>query len=254
MDPHLLDAVLHTATHAARAAGALMREHAGRVVIDHEKAGNQDIVTAIDQACQKLIEDAVGAAFPAHRLLGEESVAAGSKASTAATIAAVVGQPGWLWVIDPIDGTTNFVAGIPFSVVSIGVSHDGELQVGVVYDPYRDELFSAVKGRGTWLHTAGGAARRQCVVSPEPLMRNALFAYGLHHTPSVAHTMLDGVRAITDVSRGARCLGSAALHLVGGVATRGLRPRCVWMTRRVRQSSGMLTPPSLGDEQSIPTS
>ncbi len=117
------------------------------------KASAQDLVTVVDKACQDDIEGAVLDAFGApgeggsgHHLLGEESVAAGSAASTAALDELLASE--WLWVVDPIDGTTNFVQSAPLSVVSIGVAFRGEVVVGVIYDPYRNELFSAVRGQG----------------------------------------------------------------------------------------------------------
>lgn len=96
---------------------------------------------------------------------------------------------------------------MPFSCVSIGVAHRGTVVVGVVFEPYRNELFTAVRGRGARLNGAALA------VSADGALSRAFFSYGLNTSRAIAHAMLDGVRAITDVSRGARCLGSAALHL-----------------------------------------
>jgi myo-inositol-1(or 4)-monophosphatase len=135
--PEELERILQTATRAAKEAGAVIRDNAGRTAVDHEKASNQDLVTAVDVRCQRIIEDAIRAEHPTHSTLGEESVDAGSAASAAAI--AELAQREFLWVIDPLDGTTNFVHGLPFSAVSIGVAHRGRVVVGVVYEPYRGE-------------------------------------------------------------------------------------------------------------------
>ena len=201
----LLDAILAVAVSAARGAGALMREHAGRTAVDKAKATSQDLVTAVDTACQELITAAVAGAFPEHAFLGEESVPPGAEASAAAIRALVARE--WLWVVDPIDGTTNFIQGLPASVVSIAVAHRGTVMVGVIYEPYRDDLFTAVRGRG---------ARRNgepIAVSPDAAMRNAVFGFGTHHTPHVCSAMLRGVGAVAPRCRGVRSFGSAALHL-----------------------------------------
>lgn len=146
--------MLAVACAAARKAGDRMLASIGTAsaAVEKTKANKQDLVTAVDKACQEDIEACVRDAFgPAgeggHQFLGEESVAAGSDASATA-LADLVGSE-WLWVVDPIDGTTNFVHGVPLSVVSIGVAHRGRLAVGVILDPYRSELFAAVTGRGT---------------------------------------------------------------------------------------------------------
>ena len=209
----LLDSILAVAKLAAADAGALMRAHVGRVAVEHEKGAEpRDLVTLVDAACQAAIAARVSSAFPLHSFLGEEDIEAGSAASAAAIRLKEAEE--WLWICDPIDGTTNFVSGVPFSCVSIGVAYFGVIQCGVILDPYREEMFFSVRNRGAWL-ASGTQPPRRLSVSTETLMRNALFAYGLHHSKSVAHTMLRGVQAVTDVSRGARSLGSAALHMVG---------------------------------------
>jgi myo-inositol-1(or 4)-monophosphatase len=207
-----VDAVLGVAAAAARAAGAIIRRHAGAIDVDKTKASYQDLVTEADRAAQAAIEAAIAASFPTHAVLGEESVPPGAAASAAALAeklaAAAAGAPTpWLWVIDPIDGTTNFVHGVPCSVVSIGVSHGGVLVAGVVYEPYRDELFAAAAGRGATLNG------RPIAVAAEPALSRALIGYGLHHTHHVGGAMVRGLDAVMRVSRGCRSLGSAALHL-----------------------------------------
>ncbi len=131
------------AVELAQEAGRLLRGHVARVrEIDHK--GTIDLVTEADRASEALIASRIRAAFPDHRLIGEEG-ARGAQADTA------VPQP-FGWVIDPLDGTTNFAHGYPHFAVSIALEHEGDPILGVVYDPMRDELFVAERGRGATLN------------------------------------------------------------------------------------------------------
>jgi myo-inositol-1(or 4)-monophosphatase len=204
-----LDAVLAVAVSSAREAGGLIRAACGSASVDHTKSNSRDLVTAVDVACQGVIERAVAASFPSHAVLGEESVAPGSAASTDALSAALAlsGGSGWLWVCDPLDGTTNFCHGLPLSVVSIGVALRGVVLVAVIYDPYRDELFTAIRGRGAHLN---GAPLRVAATAD---LGAALFSVGFHSDERVGATMMRGAAALLPRVRGVRNLGSAALHL-----------------------------------------
>lgn len=137
-----LHPMLNTAIKAARAAGALIN----RASMDldaikvNTKAPN-DFVTEVDQASERVIIDTLLAAYPGHGILGEESGSTrGAKDSE------------YLWIIDPLDGTTNFIHGLPVYCVSIALAHRGQVQQAVVYDPTRNDLFFASKGRGAFLN------------------------------------------------------------------------------------------------------
>jgi myo-inositol-1(or 4)-monophosphatase len=135
-----LDATLALATDLAREAGALalaMREGIG---VLETKSSPVDVVTAADKAVEKLLVDALTTARPEDGLLGEEG-------------AGVAGTSGLRWVIDPIDGTVNYLYGIPQWAVSIGVEDASGAAVGVVYDPSKDELWQAVRGGGAVLNS-----------------------------------------------------------------------------------------------------
>ena len=121
-------------------AGELIRQHIGHVAGSwvHSK-GPSDYVTEIDKRCERLIVEAVRDNFPDHHIMAEESENDGL-------------QPGYTWVIDPVDGTTNFIHGFPFVAVSIAVCFEKKPVLGFVLDPVRDELFSARKGAGAWLN------------------------------------------------------------------------------------------------------
>ncbi|KDO30761.1 hypothetical protein SPRG_04662 [Saprolegnia parasitica CBS 223.65] len=195
---------LATAKEAARLAGKHMRLHLGTEAVS--KSNKDDLVTVVDKQCQELIATHVARKHPTHRLLGEEDVAAGSDASRAA-IAAMDGAE-WLWVVDPIDGTTNFVHARPASVVSVAVAFRGQVVVGVIYDPYRDELFSAMRGHGAYLNDVAIHVSQK-----ETQFEQALVGFGIGTKPSVRLPMLDVIHQFSNTCRGLRLQGAAALEL-----------------------------------------
>src|SRR5579859_6316375 len=127
--------LLDLALAAAREAGALLREKLGTNLNIALKGAHNDLVTDGDRASEALIAGAIRARFPDHRILAEEGTT-GAEASP------------FRWIIDPVDGTTNFAHALPAFAVSIGVERDGQLQAGVVYNPATDELFAAGRGLG----------------------------------------------------------------------------------------------------------
>jgi myo-inositol-1(or 4)-monophosphatase len=136
-----LDAALALATDLAREAGALALSMRVGVQELDPKSTPTDTVTAADQAVEALLLSALSTARPADGILGEEG-------------AAVQGTSGYRWVIDPIDGTVNYLYGIPQWAVSIGFESPSGSVVGVVYDPSKDELWHAVQGGGSFLNGA----------------------------------------------------------------------------------------------------
>lgn len=157
------------------------------------------------------IRETVLAKFPAHSFLGEEDVAPGSEASAAALSSKLEEQEdSWLWVVDPIDGTSNFVHGMPLCVPSIAAAYNGELVVGVVWDPHREELFTAVNGRGSFLNNGEESELR---VGTQGSLGEAIVAMG---SPPAATSMEMSLRALPCLMpkcRTIRMLGSAALML-----------------------------------------
>lgn len=127
-----------TAVAAARRAGALLKEHLGRAG-KVEFKGAVDIVTELDRRSEDQIIADIKKAFPDHGILTEERSEI------------VTGSPS-RWIIDPLDGTTNYAHGFPFFSVSIAFEEAGEVKFGVVYDPMRDELFTAEHGKGAFLN------------------------------------------------------------------------------------------------------
>nr|PZN38296.1 MAG: inositol monophosphatase [Bacillota bacterium] len=204
MEPSMLAAYEEAAVRAAREAGRLIREQYGRVGYE-TKSNPHDMVTAVDRASEETIARILTDTFPGIPFLGEEGVAGRQG----------VAVPGdrppeslpELWVVDPIDGTMNFVYGLPFSSVSIALVRHGEPVVGVVYDPYRDEVFTARKGEGAWLN--GKPIR----VRPAPSLGDALVATGYPADGEARRPLLAGVHALAAQTRNLRSMGSAALHL-----------------------------------------
>ncbi|MCE7871513.1 inositol monophosphatase [bacterium CPR1] len=221
--------MLNVAESAARAAGELIRQaFAGPVAVRHK--GAVDLVTEVDTACEALIRTRLLESFPHHGFLGEEGGVTAEAAS--------------MWIVDPLDGTTNFAHGYPFVAVSIGLEVNGVMELGVVYDPLREELFNARRGEGARLNG------RPIAVSERSRLEEALlvtgFPYSYRRDPE---RILALFRAFSLRARGMRRDGAAALDLCylacgrfDGFYELGLAP---WDTAAgsliVNEAGGMLT-------------
>jgi myo-inositol-1(or 4)-monophosphatase len=128
----------------ARDAGRILVDRLGRA-LQVSKKGDIDLVTESDLACEKLIIDRIRSHYPHHAILAEESGAFDGALLTA-------GRSEWKWIIDPLDGTTNYAHGYPCFCVSIALERAGKLEIGVVYNPMLDELFAAERGQGARLN------------------------------------------------------------------------------------------------------
>jgi inositol-phosphate phosphatase/L-galactose 1-phosphate phosphatase len=193
---------LEVALAAAKEAGAAIAaawDGARRV----ELKGAVDLVTETDKACEAMVLSRIRAAFPDHAFIGEEG-------SAEAGFTAALG-PGPTWMVDPVDGTTNFVHRFPFSCVSIGLVVGRRPVVGVVFNPVLGELFSAVEGGGAFLNGAPIA------VSPTSHLGSAVFAteLGTRRDDAFMEAAFGRMRALGQATRGMRCCGSAALNLCG---------------------------------------
>jgi myo-inositol-1(or 4)-monophosphatase len=131
--------LLNIAVRAARKAGSIINRAALAGGLNVRSKRAKDYVTQVDQAAEEAIIDIVRKAYPDHGFLAEESGASEQHAE-------------YVWIIDPIDGTTNFIHGFPQYCTSIGIQHRGALAHAVVYDPVANELFTASKGRGAFLN------------------------------------------------------------------------------------------------------
>jgi myo-inositol-1(or 4)-monophosphatase len=144
--------------------------------------------------------------FPDHNFLGEESVAPGVEAAKAA-LEEKLAKSGWLWIVDPIDGTTNFACGIPLNLPSIAVAYNGEAVVGVLMDPHRDELFSAVKGQGAYCNG------ERIYVGEQELIGDAVVGMESPAGQESLEVALKGIEPLMPKVRTIRMLGSSAVML-----------------------------------------
>jgi len=188
--------LLSLAIELARKAGELQRARYETALTIETKSAAVDLVTEVDRECEALIVTELDARRPRDGVLGEE----GSERTAN-------GSP-WRWVIDPLDGTTNYAHGYPRFCVSIGIECEGERALGVIYDPLMDELYHAVRG--------GGAFRNQrpIHVSEEPRLDRSLLATGFAYDRRSSE--IDNLEHFATFLKSARALrrdGSAALDL-----------------------------------------
>lgn len=195
---------LEVAVSAAEKAGELIRSRLGDYRTLETKSSLVDLVTDVDRASEALISQMILDRFPTHRFLGEEGTTGGpARHEHGADPAGVE----FLWVCDPIDGTTNFVHGLPCCTVALCLAHWGEPVVGVVYEPARGEMFTAVKGSGAMLNG------RPMRVRPERTLGESLLGTGFATQPRVRERNVQGLVAVAPLCRNLRNLGSAQLHL-----------------------------------------
>ena len=182
----------------------IARAFAHRTHVLHEKSAN-DFATETDRAVEQHIADAIAVAFPGDVLLGEEG---GERVLGAAPATGV------RWIVDPLDGTYNFVHGFPYFATSVAIEADGVVQCGVIGNPLTGEMFSAGLGFGAWRHPANDAAPQRLSVSACTSLNRALVGTVL---PSGAHpsfaTVLPAWIAIAQAAGSVRRTGAAALDL-----------------------------------------
>lgn len=210
----MLDKEEQLALQAIRQMGVLVRDGMGRVApAEIYRKGPVDYVTVVDRESEELILDMIRREFPDHHIMAEESASGGL-------------QPGITWIIDPLDGTTNFIHGFPFVAISIAVCVDREVVLGMVLDPLRDELFTARRGQGAYLNG------RRLQVRQLPNLQTALIATGFPaRAKHLLEPYLNAFQGIFTKVSGIRRAGSAALDLayvaagrVDGFWEAGLQP------------------------------
>ncbi|MGW2303811.1 inositol monophosphatase family protein [Streptomyces sp. NPDC001809] len=243
-DP-LLTELLDLALGAARRAGALLRD--GRpddLAVAKTKTSPIDVVTEMDIAAEKLITGFLAEHRPQDGFLGEEG-------------ASSPGTSGVRWVIDPLDGTVNYLYGLPTWAVSIAAERDGETVVGVVAAPMRGETYRAVLGGGAYAEGGPGTEPRRLAVRPAPALAQALLGTGFGyiqarraHQAEVARLVIPRVR---DIRRG----GSAAIDLCDVAAgrldayyERGLNPWDLAAGALIAREAGALTGGRPGEPES----
>ena len=189
--------IINIASRAARQAGRLIVRAMDRIgSLKVEEKAKNDFVSEIDRAAEDTIIDTILRAYPDHGIVGEEHGTANADAE-------------FVWIIDPLDGTSNFLAGIPHFCISIGVRRGNVLEHGLILDPVRNEEFSATRGAGARLNG------RRLRVSERPRLENAIIATGIPYRMVESHLdqYTDMHRALQGSCRSIRRMGSAALDL-----------------------------------------
>lgn len=209
--------MLNTAVKAARRGAAIINR--ASFDVDLLKVGRKehnDFVTEVDQAAEQAIIEVLKTAYPGHAFLAEESGASSN----------LHDENEYVWIIDPLDGTTNFIHGFPQYSVSIALQYRGQLTQAVVYDPTRNDLFTASKGAGAYLN------EKRIRVSRRDKLADSLIGTGFpfRGTDDIEQ-YIDMFRVMTPSCAGLRRPGSAALDLayvaagrLDGFFEKGLRP------------------------------
>lgn len=188
-----LDEALHVAIRAAEAAAQIQRAHTDQVLRISTKSTVTDLVTQVDVECEARIREILLGAYPDHVVLGEEQ---GQQ-----------GEAEHRWIVDPLDGTLNYAHGFPFYCVSIALEVRGRIELGVVLDSTRDELFQAVRGRGA---SRNG---RPIAVTTESEPIKAMLATGFAYVVDNQHENIEVFARVLPKVRSIRRPGAAALDL-----------------------------------------
>jgi len=161
------------------------------------KTNDQDFVTQYDKLIEHTIIENLVQIYPNHKFIAEESAA----------LNVLTNEP--TWILDPIDGTTNFIQGFPFCCISLALSMDKDLKVGIVYNPIMNQLFTAQKGKGAYLNN------EKIYVSNTEDLINAMVGFDLAYTKddNMNRYFISNFEFILNNCRGSRSLGSAAIHL-----------------------------------------
>ncbi|MHB9858508.1 inositol monophosphatase family protein [Streptomyces sp. YIM S03343] len=227
--------LLRIALEAARRAGELLRD--GRpadLAVAATKSSPIDVVTEMDIAAEKLITDLIAGYRPDDGFLGEEG-------------ASVEGTSGIRWVIDPLDGTVNYLYGLPTWAVSVAAEKDGETVAGAVSIPMRGEMFHAVRGAGARA-TGAWEGERVLAVRPAPPLDQALVATGFNyvakvraHQAEVAHLLIPLLRDIRRSGSAAADLCDLAAGRLDGYYEKGLHTWDVAAGDLIAREAGALT-------------
>ncbi len=187
--------MLNFAIETAREAGNILLEKYGKK-IDVSKKGDINLVTEADLASEKHIIERIKIQHPTHSILAEESGEA-----------VTIGDSKWKWIIDPLDGTTNFAHSYPCFCVTLAIEYQGEIVIGVTHDPTRNETFSAERGNGASLNN------KNIEVSETPILADALLVTGFPYDLSNQERLAKHFTDMLLNSRAVRRDGSAAIDL-----------------------------------------
>ena len=188
--------MLNFAMQIARDAGSLLMQRLGAAKITNK--GDIDLVTEADLASEHLIIERIRSYYPQHGILAEESGEA---------VLVEGKRSAWKWIVDPLDGTTNYAHGYPCFCVSIALEHAGVLEIGVVYDPVRNEMFAAERGKGATLNS------RTIRVSEVDQLNNAMLCTGFPYNVRERYDFARDFANFTMAAQAVRRDGSAAIDL-----------------------------------------
>jgi myo-inositol-1(or 4)-monophosphatase len=188
--------MLRFAIETARDAGHLLLEKFGRITAVTKK-GDINLVTEADLASEELIVERIRSYYPKHSILAEEG----------GEVITIGGDKSWKWIIDPLDGTTNYAHGYPCFCVTLALEHEGDIVVGVTFDPTRDELFAAERGRGATLNG------KPIHVSANDKLGDSLIVTGFPYDFKQRDNFARHLTEFLLNSRGVRRDGSAAIDM-----------------------------------------
>ena len=191
--------MLNFAIQTAREAGGILADRLGRALQVSNK-GDIDLVTEADLAAEKLIIERIKSHYPRHAILAEESGAIEG-------VEFIPGTTDWKWIVDPLDGTTNYAHGYPCFCVSIALEHAGLIEIAAIYDPTRDEMFAAERGQGATLN-----GRRMRVSTVDDL-NSAMLCTGFPYNVRERANFARDFARFTMEAQAVRRDGSAAIDL-----------------------------------------
>lgn len=195
-----VDEYFEVALSLVKKAGNLITDHVSGCKTFELKSCDIDLVTEVDKNVEDTIIGGLKAKFPDHKFIGEESVSSGAKCE-------LTDDP--TWIIDPVDGTMNFVHGFPHSCISVGLTINKEAIAGIIYNPVLQQLFTAKKGQGAYYNN------RQIHVSKIKELGKALIAFeaGTSRDTEKREVVFENFKLVVNKVHGVRCLGSAALNM-----------------------------------------
>jgi myo-inositol-1(or 4)-monophosphatase len=188
--------MLNFAIETAREAGQILLDKLGKITVS--KKGDINLVTEADLASEKHIIEKINSHYPKHAVLAEES---------GESVLVIDGGSRWKWIIDPLDGTTNYAHGYPCFCVTLALEHEGEIVLGVTFDPTRNEIFSAEKGQGASLNN------KPIRVSATEKLSEALIVTGFPYDIARREDFARNLTQFLLRSRGVRRDGSAAIDM-----------------------------------------
>ncbi|XP_045497053.1 inositol monophosphatase 1 [Colias croceus] len=196
-----IDEYFEAALELVKTAGNLITEFRDGCNVYEQKSSDIDLVTEVDKNVEKTLMDGLAKKFPSHKFIGEESVADGAKCI-------LTDDP--TWIIDPVDGTLNFIHGYPQSCISLGLAINKECVAGIIYNPILQLLFSAKKGKGAFLNN------KPIHVSQTKELSKALVSFeaGTSRDPEKRRVMFENFKLMVENGHGVRTVGSAALNMV----------------------------------------